>query len=224
MDYTIRLVDIDGSGIDSIFSVGSQAYTPNLTSQSANYLLVNDGTGHMYAALHNEFAGMAPQIISYVQSKIGQSKFVNPNAIPAFLPYRTSNGLINYVAMVSTGSTISPNPFTGYYFVNVPLGINISTDFKRNITISTRNGSKNIRTFAGDDVVYRALTDPNCKIDGGLGNNKVVYPGNKSDWIISRSGGSVLIRPAVGSGGADTLKNIQKAQFNDQTVDLATIL
>ena len=107
-------------------------------------------------------------------------------------------------------------------FVNVPLGLNLTTDFRRDLTVTRRNGSKRIRTFAGNDTIHRAVADPDCSIDGGLGANTAVYPGPRSDWTIARSASRVQIRPARAAGGTDTLIRIQKARFDDQTVDLTT--
>jgi hypothetical protein len=110
-----------------------------------------------------------------------------------------------------------------FAFINVPLGINLATDFRRDLTIATRNGSKRIRTFAGNDTVHRALADPDCNIDGGLGTNTVVYPGKRADWTLAGAGSVVLVRPASGPGGTDSLTRVQIAQFDDQAVDLTTL-
>jgi len=223
IDYSVRLVDVDSSGIDSMFLVGTGASTPSLSTVHGNYLLVNDGTGRLYAVLHDQFRGMATKLITYAQAQLPSTKFASPGSVPSFYPYRTKDGLINYVAMLSTG-LYSDFSFTGYMFVNVPLGINLTTDFRRDLTVATRNGSKNIRTFAGNDTIFRALSDPDCRIDGGLGTNTVVYPGKRSDWVLSRVGTQFTARPtAPASGGTDTLTRIQKARFDDQTVDLASL-
>lgn len=215
IDYSLRLVDVDGSGIDSMFLAGG-AYTPSLTTVHGNYLLVNDGTGRLYAVMHDQFNGMASKLIAFVQAQLPTNKNANPNSVPSFYPYRTKGGLINYVAMVSTGG--------GYSFVNLPLAINLATDFRRDLTVTTRNGSKNIRTFAGNDTIFRALGDPDCRIDGGLGTNTVVYPGKRSDWVIARAGSQFTARPASSdSGGTDTLTRIQKARFDDQTLELTSL-
>ncbi|TWO69051.1 hypothetical protein FN976_20140 [Caenimonas sedimenti] len=223
IDYTLRLVDLDGSGIDSIVMVNTFGFTVTLTQPSGNFLLVNDGTGRLYAAMGNaQFSGMAPRIIDYANANVGGNRSTG-QAVPAFMPYRTPNGLINYVAMVSTVLKAAPFPFAGYYFVNVPLQINLATDFRRSLTIPTRNGSKNIRTWAGNDTIHRALSDPDCKIDGGLGVNTVVYPGKRADWVIARVGSTFTVRPAQGGGGTDTLTRVQKAQFDDLAVELSSV-
>jgi hypothetical protein len=220
IDYSVRLADVDNSGIDSMFLVGSFAFTPTLSTPHGNYLFVNDGTGRLYAVMHEQFAALAPQLIAYARTQVAAGRYVNPNSVPSFYPYRTATGTINYVVMLSTGDDAG---FAGYIFVNLPLGINLTTDFRRALTITERNGSRNIRTFAGDDTIYRVINDPDCRIDGGLGNNSVVYPGPRSAWSIVASGVHITITPTNG-GPTDTLTRIQNARFDDQNVDLTALL
>ncbi len=207
MDYSVRLADIDGSGIDSMFL-------------SSGYLLVNDGTGRLYAALHSEFDGFRVKVADYAQAQVPSTQLTT--GVFGFYPYRTKEGRINYVAGVSTKNR-SNLKNSGSVFVNFALGYNLSTDFQRDLTLATRNGSRNIRTFAGNDTIYRAIGDPDCRIDGGLGINTVVYPGNRADWIIGKSGSQVTVRPSSNVGGLDNLTRIQKLQFGNLTVDTATL-
>ena len=221
IDYSVRLADVDGSGIDSMLLVGSSAYTPSLTTVHGNYLLVNDGTGRLYAVMHDQFNGMAPKLIAYVQSQLPSTRYASPGSVPSIYPYRTKGGLINYVAMLNTG-LYSDFSSTGYLFVNLPLNINLATDFRRALTIPTRNGSRNIRTFAGDDTIHRSPGDPNCRIDGGGGVNTAVYFGKRVDWVIVRNGSQITVTH-VSSGVVDTLTRVQKARFDDITIDLSSI-
>ncbi len=206
LDASVRIVDVDGSGIDTLFL--------------SNYLLVNDGTGRLYAALHSEFDAMRQKVLTYAQSKLPSPQVTG--GLFGFYPYRTKGGPINYVAMVSTRNPGSSQDVS-YVFVNVPLGIKLSTDFRRDLTVATRNGSKNIRTFAGNDTIHRAQGDPDCRIDGGLGINAAVYPGKRADWVVARSGTTITVRPANAAGGTDTLTRIQQAKFSDQTLDLNSL-
>lgn len=206
IDYSVRLVATDASGIDTMFL--------------SNYLLVNDGTGRLYAALHGEFDAMRQQVLNHAQSNLPSSQ--STGGLFGFFPYRTKDGRINFAAMISYRNRGS-NQDLGHVFVNVPLGINLATDFRRDITVATRNGSKNIRTFAGNDMIFRALGDPDCRIDGGLGNNVVVYPGRRADWVLARSGTTITVRPAGTTSGTDTLTRIQTARFDDQTLELNSL-
>ena len=121
-------------------------------------------------------------------------------------------------------SSSRPRQFIrGYWgFVTLALNVNLATDFRRNITIDTRNGSKRIRTFAGDDTIKRALSDPDCTIDGGLGLNSVVYPGRRVDWNITKGIKPISVRPVAG-GATDTLTRVQRAVFDDEIVNLTAL-
>jgi hypothetical protein len=222
IDYNVRFADVDGSGIDTMFHAAGQSYPDSLDAQKqGQYVLVNDGTGRLYAAMHDEFRAMRTAIANFVKTKVASNFYVSPNYTPQFLAYRTPNGKLNFLASVIITKTVSANVYlNSYALVNVPLQLELSTDFRRDLTINTRNGSKRIRTFAGNDTINRALTDPDCSIDGGLGFNTVVYPGKRTDWLITRVGNNVTIKPAAGGGGTDTLTRVQKAVFDDQIVDL----
>lgn len=104
--------------------------------------------------------------------------------VPAFYPQRSPPGNINFVAATPGANTTR---------INLPLGVDIGTDFRRDWFIEPRSGSKNFSTFAGSDTTHRALGDPACRIDGGLGTNTVVYPGKRTDWVLTKSGSQVTV-------------------------------
>jgi hypothetical protein len=214
--YSTRLVDVDGSGIPTWFMNTLQV---NLTTedeaQQGQYILVNDGAGHLYAAMHDEFRAMRQQISAFASSKVANSGIGN-SFTPQYFPYRTPNGRINFLASLRA----NVDGKGGRALVNVPLQINLTTDFRRDMTVASRNNSRRIRTFAGNDTINRTVSDPDCTIDGGLGNNVAVYPGPRSNWTITRDGDRVVIRPAQGAGGTDTLIRVQTARFADGDVSL----
>ena len=51
--------------------------------------------------------------------------------------------------------------------VNVPLNLNLTVDFRKNITITNRNGSKRIRTFGGDHVLVRPIVQESLRLAFG---------------------------------------------------------
>jgi len=220
IDYTVRFADVDASGIDTMFHASNPVFYPETDAlKQGQYILVNDGTGRLYAAMHDEFRAMRVQIAAFLNPLIpggGTSNAITPQ----FIAYRTATGKLNFVAVVHY---FMPNlsPQHRWAFVNVPLGIDLTTDFRRDLTVATRNGSKRIRTFAGNDTIHRVLADPDCAIDGGLGSNVAVYPGPRSAWTVTKFTTKVTVRPAAGPGGTDTLTRIQSARFDDQIVDLA---
>lgn len=216
LDYSAKLIDVDGSGIETLFLASVQV--PQVADDEAKqgqYILVNDGTGRLYTAMHDEFRAMRTQIAPFASARVPGSS-IGPGFTPQYLPYRTPNGAVNFLAVLRT--TIDGK--TARAFVNVPLQINLTTDFRRDLTVATRNNSRRIRTFAGNDTIHRAVTDPDCVIDGGLGSNVAVYPGPQANWTIGRDGDHATIRPAQGSGGTDRLIRVQIARFADGDVNL----
>jgi hypothetical protein len=225
IDPSARLVDLDGSGIDTIVMGQGRWGIDGVSmprTRHGSYLLVNDGTGRLYAAMDAEFAALGQQVLDFVNSQPGLSE--DSRTQPNFYAYRRADGKLNFLAQMTAMRTGIIDPGSQLFaFVNVPLGVDITTGFKRDLTVATRNGSRNIRTFAGNDTIHRALADPNCRIDGGLGTNTAVYPGRRADWVITRgSDGLVNVTPAAG-GGTDRLTRIQRARFDDSTVDLSTV-
>jgi hypothetical protein len=75
-------------------------------------------------------------------------------------------------------------------------------------------GSKNDILDGGED---------NDVIDGGLGTNNIAeYHGNKSDYVLTKSGAAYVI--SGGTDGVDTLSNIQFLEFKDGTVAIDSML
>ena len=216
IDYSTRLFDVDGSGIETWFlAPGSVLQVPADETSQGQYILMNDGTGRLYAAMHDEFRAMRTQITSFAAAWVSGAG-VGPGFTPQFIAYRTPNGAINFVAAIRA----AVDGRVARVLVNVPLQINLTTDFRRDLTIPTRNNSRRIRTFAGNDTIHRAVSDPDCQIDGGLGTNVAVYPGPRTNWTVTRDGDRVTVRPAQGAGGTDTLTRIQVARFSDGDVSL----
>lgn len=217
-DHNTLLRDVDASGIDTVFwsSKGPDTATRDQVWQG-NYILVNDGTGRLYSAMHDEFYRMGSQVSSFLRGQNLGGFSPNTSITPQFIAYRTPTGTLNFVAIVRLSAAGQPRRFA---FVNVPLGINLTTDFRRDITIPGRNGSRRIRTFAGNDTIARALADPDCTINAGLGADAVVYPGSMRDWSLQRQGTTVLISHRSGTGGTDRLTGVEIARFDDGDVPL----
>jgi hypothetical protein len=226
LDASPRVIDLDGSGIDTIIfgqgrwlGLGSQVLD---RSRHGSYILVNDGTGRLYGAMDAEFTALGQQVLDFVNAQPGL--FAEGRTQPNFIAYRRPDGKVSFLAQLLAMRFGIIDPGSQMFaFVNVPLGIDITTGFKRDLTVPTRNGSRNIRTFAGNDTIHRALADPDCRIDGGLGVNTVVYPGRRADWVITKTAAGHAVAPAAGGGGTDRLTRIQRARFDDQTVDLGTL-
>jgi len=185
IDYTMQIRDIDESGINS-FLLSSKTITP---SRNANYLLLNDGTGRLHVALHDEFIELSKLIMSslswngkwlgdhygkYWTGTSWQSATIEKLNIPNFLSYLRNNQCINYVAY-------------GYnYYLNIPLNFCAGRDYKKTISIKNRNYSKRIRTFAGNDTIFDFGSNYSASIDGGLGIDTLVYSDVYANYEIKK--------------------------------------
>ena len=67
-----------------------------------------------------------------------------------------------------------------------------------------------VRTFGGDDF-----------IDGGAGLDISAYSGPSSNYKLIVGPASAIVQDKRGSDGIDTLVNVEKVQFIDQTLDVA---
>ena len=143
--------------------------------------------------------------------------------VPRFVGYQASGGGLNFVAKLSASKLIDGLWQSTTMFVNLPLHINLKTDFRKNITVLDRHGSKNIRTFAGDDTIYGGNQGGTCNIDGGLGTNTIAYVGNRTNYTITKTFTGFVVTDTVGNDGTDIVKNIQWLKFADTQLDLRTI-
>jgi hypothetical protein len=210
VDYSAQFLDLDHSGINSYLLGDSPLGTG--TTQS-NYLLLNDGTGKLYAALHDEFVTWGNSVKSYLNLP---SWFVG---VPKFIGYQVADGSINFVADIPTidGNNIA--------LVNVPVRYNITTDFTQSITVSDRNQSMIMRTWAGNDTFYDTNANATAAhLDGGLGSNTSVYSDKAANYsVTSLTNGSYEVKHTVTNSAPnidDTLVNINRLQFTDTMVAL----
>lgn len=185
VDYSATFLDIDNSGINSYLLAGNQYAKGN---QQSNYLLINDGTGQLYAAIHNEFDVWA------------QSEGYK------FIGFLNSDGAINYLGITGKGS-----------LYNFKVDYKVSTDFTKNIYINDRNESKLIRTWAGNDVFHDFNHNISAtKIDGGLGLDISIYKNAFNEFKVSKklSDQSINIANPLQNIN-DTLLNVERVAFKD---------
>jgi hypothetical protein len=203
----------------------TRTYVPGT---SGNRVFLNDGTGRLHLVIQDENINVADQTYQYMATQVTGCWGVNvrtPHRVK-LIPYRTASGNLNFLGSFyyKTDSACAQGTNSAlqkFAFVNVPYDLNLTVDFRKNIIISNRNGSKRIRTFGGDDVIYKNAGDPDATIDGGVGRDKVVYAGNRSGYTITKQAdGSFKIKDNAAGGTTDTLINIETAQFADGSVDL----
>ena len=221
LSYNPTFLDVDRSGINS-YMFGGGSFVG--AGRQSNYLLLNDGTGRLYVALHDQFA-IANEDIRILMSKeppgYGIGDFIKFIAVP------NKDGSIDYVAEVPTAILDGSSWITSYTYINVPIHYNQTTDFTTDVSIASRNGSKLMRTWAGNDTVYDKSAGLDAKIDGGLGYNTAVYSGTMSQYQIkNNSDGTITVSSLAGQNVpvvSDTLKNFQTLKFLDQKIDYFAI-
>jgi hypothetical protein len=206
-DYSKTILDIDKSGINS-FLLAAETYKES-NSSSGNYLLVNDGTGHFYSALHDRFDNTVPAVFSFIRQTIPTAEITSK--YPAFIGYLNQNGNLDYVAEVG----INDGGLKKKVFVNVGLDYNLKIDFKENIEILDRNNSKLIRTFAGNDSIRENNSNGSTSIDGGYGLDRSVYSGSKSSYSISIAADRAHVKSVKVD---DTLINVERLEFADTLI------
>jgi hypothetical protein len=219
LDYTPTFLDIDNSGINTYLMSGQLSWSS--MSKQADYILLNDGTGRLFVALHDQFRYFADKVFGF-----NKSKYTQNSTPPRFLAIPQNDGSINFLAEIPTNIVAlnGVSNVAAFQYMNLPVHYNPKTDFIQNITISDRNNSMLMRTWAGNDVFYdtNANSKP-TKIDGGLGNNKVIYSGSSAQYLVTRNSNgtaTVISTSAAPIQVNDTLTNIQQIQFADKTVSL----
>ena len=207
-DYSMQVRDLDGSGINGYASAG-QAFTSPPVNMT-NYILMNDGTGHLYPGIFGQFTAWCSQVNAYARRAI-------PSGVLhacKFVLYRTANGRYNFLALAAGGFLKNGINTFVYAAVNLRLQIDFSAMYTAPMIVKVRNGSRLIRTFAGDDTIYSGNSGGDARIDGGLGTNTVVYSGSAQDYSATHNAdGTWTIRDNVGNNGTDTLTRIQRLQF-----------
>ena len=228
-DYSPTFIDLDRSGIDTLLFSGVIATT---ASRQSNFVLLNDGTGRLYVGLHDQFISMTPLVYEFLDKQFASDVtysvplYTSSTPIPKFIGIPQPDGSVNFVAEVELNQQLSNGlQQAQYVYVNVPLSYKPTTDFTQNITITDRNNSMLMRTWAGNDTFYdtNANAAP-AHIDGGLGLNTSVYSGQLKDYHITQSLSNVVGVNSVGTSNNpkinDTLVNIERLQFADKTINL----
>jgi hypothetical protein len=224
-DYTPSFFDIDKSGIDTFLFAG--VYTPTQSRQS-NFVLLNDGTGRLHVALHDQFIDLTPLVYEFLNKQFADNSaywigaFTSTTPIPKYIGIPQPDGSLNFVAEVSIGYKLANGlQQAQYQYVNIPLHYNPTTDFSENINITDRNNSTLLRTWAGND----RFTDVNTNalpahIDGGIGIDTSNYSSVIKEYKIKSLGNSSfevqLSSAAINLPKIDdTLLHIERLKFTD---------
>ena len=186
VDYSMMAIDIDQSNIKTYFLAGDPN-APVSSNKNANYILLNDGTGKLYTALHNEFSQWSDRINKYI-------------------PYVESDGTISFIGVTRR-----------LEFYQVDVSYNPTYDFQQDVKIDDRNNSKLIRTWAGDDVINDLNSNGGTRIDGGLGFDTANYSKSSDLFSISLYDRDFLVKGSAIDDSLVSIEKIQFADTSLDT-------
>ncbi len=86
-------------------------------------------------------------------------------------------------------------------------------------TLSGGLGNDSLDGGTGDDLIEGG--GGNDTIEGGAGIDTAMFALAMANYTVTRVGGGYTVTANVGTEGVDTLTNVEKLQFSDQTMSLA---
>ena len=217
-DYSMQRLDIDHSGIETYISGKAGALLADGSTRATNYVIVNDGTGRLHVALHDEFTQWSSEVRKFLSRDAtvkAAGLHVAPDAqqVDMFMPFVAEDGTLNFVAVTD-----------GMLLTNVMARYDVTTGFTRPITIADRNDSQLMRTFAGNDSVTDVNANGATRIDGGLGTDTASYSGAFGAYDLARQadGSYRVTGGGAGQQVQDTLHRFERIEFADASVALFT--
>lgn len=130
----------------------------------------------------------------------------------------TSNSVMSYTDSGGPYSTFSPYDVAALMWIYGGDGLGgaygVSTDGKYLVgtgagnQLSGGNGNDQLQGLAGND-----------SINGGAGDDIAVYSGNRANYTVTATASGFAVSSTA--DGADTLTNVEYAQFSDQKLELA---
>jgi hypothetical protein len=216
VDYTLQMKDIDGSGIKTLLAAGINY---EARERQSNFILLNDGTGHLYSYKRSEFNTYSDDL-NFWALKNGYVGYTGSSV--KFHNYLTTQGKINFVTEMSVSKTINGQSVSQYLLIDLPLGLEPASDFVQDITISDRNHSQLMRTWAGDDVITDVNAAALAHLDGGAGNDTLRYSGKSGDYTLTCGSGEWVVEKHSSSTLKDTLAHFEKLEFADRSVHIAS--
>ena len=89
-----------------------------------------------------------------------------------------------------------------------------------NDTIKSSGTAVLLQGYAGNDTLTGG--SGNDTIDGGTGSDTAVYLGTRSSYTVTKTSTGYTVAANSGTGGTDTLTNVERIQFSDGTLALDT--
>jgi Tfp pilus assembly protein PilV len=186
--------------------------------------------------MHDEFKSLDYYLKNYgydlsSSGNLDQYVWTDGNSTAgAFKAIINQKGNIDFIVSVPSAQGIFPDyPNEGwqktavtqlnYTIFQLSTDIDIDTYYKENITITDRNQSRSMRTWAGNDRIFDSnANSSSTRIDGGLGYDTCEYSTTTSKSSLNFLNGNWVITKSGVTGFADTLTNIEKLQFTDRSV------
>lgn len=128
--------------------------------------------------------------------------------------YRTSEAgvTVNLTTGTASGGDAQGDQFADGLIENID-----GSDFADTLTGSS--AANVLKGFGGDDVLQGGAG--NDSFDGGAGSDKLVYTGNRADYVINFAARTITdTNLANGDDGTDSYTGLEFAQFADQTISL----
>jgi hypothetical protein len=195
VDYSMQMLDLDGSGIKSYLMAGD----PNaIGAKRSSYLMVNDGTGNLHAVLHDQFEHWAGGLAAM------------------FIPYQLSDGTINYLVQSSSDDLFN---FPLQYNISKDFTEDI-TIINRNDSMLMRTWAGNDIFYDEGANSANSSINGGLGLDVSIYKNKM-----SSYLITNLDNGSFSVQSSFLDGGStirDTLNNIERLQFSDINLALDT--
>ena len=106
------------------------------------------------------------------------------------------------------------------------IGFDVNWTMPEHLSIAFNAIIENVIGGSGDDTIKGNTSDNN--IDGGFGIDTVIYNDEYSNYSITKnSAGFIIVKHSdtgsITNEGEDTLSNIEKIQFTDQTIETSSI-
>jgi len=130
----------------------------------------------------------------------------------------TNGGTANYANVDSYSYASLPTDGSNSLSRTGSRALASPTDFAGTTSKVVLSGNAAIQGGAGNDTLNS--TSGNDSIDGGGGADTAVFSGPRADYTLGRTATSYTVKDDVGSGGTDSLSNIEHIKFSDMTVNL----
>ena len=222
-DFALARYNIDGS-LDKTFSgdgkvttdIGKYDFGGGVTIQNDGKILV---IGSAYAIQDSLFHTLSDS--SLILDETGNSDFalVRYNADGSLDTSFGNGGKVTTdfggtdfatgVAVLADGKIVVSGTSNGNFALaryNSDGSLDTSTSF------SGTSGDDTFHSSTGNEAFY-----------GGAGVDTVIFSGHESDYTITLAGTCFSLKDNVGTDGTDTVVNIEKLQFTDHTLNIATV-